>query len=119
MGGRAGRTGINVYRGREMGPVELEMGPEGPVCQKVLGGGGKNWLQTQLQRYTSHGRRGRGLGVPLRACRDGNLAGEPCHVCGGSAICLKGIQRSCPVKEWNIDIFSNMEGTLLSKITQR
>ena len=45
MGGRAGRTGINVYRGREMGPVELEMGPEGPVCQKVLGGGGKNWFQ--------------------------------------------------------------------------
>ena len=55
-----------------MGPVELEMGPEGPVCQKVLGGGGKNWLQTQLQRYTSHGRRGRGLGVSLRECRDGN-----------------------------------------------
>lgn len=52
-----------------MGPVGLEMGPEGPVCQKV---GGKNWFQTQLQRYTSHGRRGRGLGVFLRACRDGN-----------------------------------------------
>ena len=33
-----------------MGPVGLEMGPEGPVCQKV-GGGWKNWFQTQLQRY--------------------------------------------------------------------
>ena len=48
-----------------MGPVGLEMGLEGPVCQKV-GGGGKNWFQTQLQRYTSHGRRGRGLGVSPR-----------------------------------------------------
>ena len=54
-----------------MGPVGLEMGLEGPVCQKV-GGGGKNWFQTQLQRYTSHGRRGRGLGDSLRECRDGN-----------------------------------------------
>ena len=61
-------------------------------------GGGKNWFQTQLQRYTSHGRRERGLGVSLCESRDGNLAGEPCHVCGGSAICLKGIERSCPIK---------------------
>lgn len=36
-GGREGRAGINVGRGREMGPVGLEMGPEGPVCQKVGG----------------------------------------------------------------------------------
>ena len=36
-GGREGRAGINVWRGREMGPVGLEMGPEGPVCQKVGG----------------------------------------------------------------------------------
>ena len=48
---------------------------------------GKNWFQTELQRHTSHGRRGRGLGVSLSECRDGNLAGELCHLWGGLAIC--------------------------------
>ena len=35
--GREDREGINVWRGREMCPVELEMGPKGPVSQKIGG----------------------------------------------------------------------------------
>ena len=59
-----------------MGPVELEMGLEGPVSQKLSGG----TVSRQLQRYTSHGRRGRGHGVSVCECRGGNLAGEPSHM---------------------------------------
>ena len=34
-GGHEGREGISVWRGREMASAVLDMGPEGPVCQKV------------------------------------------------------------------------------------
>ena len=52
------------------------MGLEGPVSQKLSGG----TVSRQLQRYTSHGRRGRGHGVSVCECRGGKLGGEPCHV---------------------------------------
>ena len=66
-----------------MGPVELDMDQKVQLARKW----GKNCVQTEPQRYTSHGRRGRGLGVSVCECRGGNLAGEPSHMWGGSAIC--------------------------------
>lgn len=55
-------------------------------------------------------------GVSL-ACRDGNVAGEPCHV-GWQCHLLKRHRKKAPIKrKWNISC-SNMEGILLSKITQ-
>ena len=67
-----------------MGPVEFEVELEGSVILKLWGRTGSTLSSKDVLR---NGRRGRGLGVSVCNCIGGNLAVEPCHVLGGSAIC--------------------------------
>ena len=67
-----------------MGPVGLEMGPEGPVCQKV--GGGRTGSRLSLKDTLPMGEEEEGL---VFLCVSAEMETEPGSrvVCGGSAIC--------------------------------
>lgn len=66
-----------------MGPVGLEMGPEGPVCQKV--GGERTGSRLSFKDTLPMGEEEEDL--VFFCVRAEMEAGEPCHACGGSAIC--------------------------------
>ena len=76
-----------------MCPVELEMGPKGPVSQKR---GGRTGSRLSPKDTLPMGEEEEDL---VFLCVSAEMETEPGSrvVCGGSAICLKGIERSCPV----------------------
>ena len=83
MWGREEREGINVGRGREMRPVELEMGPKGPVSQKR---GGRTGSRLSPKDTLPMGEEEEDLVI---LCVSAEMETEPGSrvVCGGSAVC--------------------------------